>query len=624
MPLPCQRSGDVIVIDSDDDRKPAAKPAAPAPPPGAARPCISLLDGSSSDEDGIGGFGGGDFPGRRACSKRKGPSAISRDSDREGIGGRAQTMRDERSRTGDSARRREEAAMAASSEGKAVLAVQEIMALVRAARERFIDGNPRLGRYRLEAVTVDDMVYFATRMLDLQGEFVSGGANGYIDTGYHYTDLRNLSNIRNHGLMTAAERQSSSVRATGKGAMFGDGIYTANNGTMFRSFGDTGLIVGRLQGRAVRAAGSMWFGGGGASVDANTIVGDKRACAIALGGPSLGPRASGFGGGSGNQSWPADDSEHEIVLRSSRQCLPVVCFDNALRNCREGKDCVRFIRWSLQQIFDRLFNEGLERADVEDLPMVRASRATFSGIGTGGAGAMFKFSQMLASSLGPAPFPGPGRQLSSYSTSASNALMPMMMPSLHNRSAQPASQTLSYNAPRTLGTGVPPSALAAPPACANMEEECAICFDAFKKRKCVALRACNHVFHGDCIEQAFGAKPQCPVCRKSIGEPRGKSPSGQMIISKSPIKCSGYRESSIVITYSIPAARQMGYHDNPGLMHGAKHETAYLPDNADGRNLCKRLKYAFIHGLTFTVGTSMTSGAPNQCTVSRCMEWISP
>ena len=60
----------------------------------------------------------------------------------------------------------------------------------------------------------------------------------------------------------------------------------------------------------------------------------------------------------------------------------------------------------------------------------------------------------------------------------------------------------------------------------------------------------------------------------------------------------------------------MSYHVNPGQRQQGKNESAYLPNNIDGQNLLKRLKYAFMHGLTFTVGTSMTSRAPNQCTWS--------
>lgn len=208
-----------------------------------------------------------------------------------------------------------------------------------------------------------------------------------------------------------------------------------------------------------------------------------------------------------------------------------------------------------------------------------------------------------------------------WSTSTSRSAMPFGMGGLatvrgranHSTST---SQTLNYTAPRSLNAGVPPNAMTAPPTSCDMEEECSICFDQLKKRSCVALRACKHCFHNDCVRQAFNSKPQCPICRKSIGEPRGTSPSGEMRISTSPVQCASFRKDSILITYNIPSAPQMSYHDNPGVSHGGKYESAYLPNNSDGQNLCKRLKFAFMHGLIFTVGTSMTTGAPNQCTVS--------
>ena len=58
----------------------------------------------------------------------------------------------------------------------------------------------------------------------------------------------------------------------------------------------------------------------------------------------------------------------------------------------------------------------------------------------------------------------------------------------------------------------------------------------------------------------------------------------------------------------------MNYHDNPGHPQTGKRVKAYLPNNTDGQQLLKRLKYAFMHGIIFTVGTSATTGKPNQCT----------
>merc|ERR1712194_693324 len=79
-------------------------------------------------------------------------------------------------------------------------------------------------------------------------------------------------------------------------------------------------------------------------------------------------------------------------------------------------------------------------------------------------------------------------------------------------------------------------------------------------------------------------------------------------------QCSGSKIETIAITYDIPSAVQALYHATPGQYHGGKFVTAYLPASQEGHALLKRLKYAFCNGLTFTVGTSSTTGIPNQCT----------
>lgn len=88
-----------------------------------------------------------------------------------------------------------------------------------------------------------------------------------------------------------------------------------------------------------------------------------------------------------------------------------------------------------------------------------------------------------------------------------------------------------------------------------------------------------------------------------------------MAVSYISDSCCGFEEvGSIQIKYNIPSATQLTYHDNPGQHFSGKSCTAYLPNNETGKDLLKRLEYAFMHGLTFTVGTSVTSGKANQCT----------
>ena len=206
----------IVIDDSDgdgdgdcdgdaDERKPAALTVV------RGVPCISLLETSDEDRD--------ERPSR--ARRRKRPA--DEDAD-HALAEELQRSEWRAARRAAARGRREEKEMAKHAQGKAVLAVREIIALVAKAKRRFV--APYTMSYEVEAVTTDDMVFFAKNMLDLQEEFLRQQVNGYIDVGYHYTNSMNMANIRTHGLMTAAERQTSHVRAVPKGAVFGDGIYT--------------------------------------------------------------------------------------------------------------------------------------------------------------------------------------------------------------------------------------------------------------------------------------------------------------------------------------------------------------------------------------------------------------
>ena len=52
-------------------------------------------------------------------------------------------------------------------------------------------------------------------------------------------------------------------------------------------------------------------------------------------------------------------------------------------------------------------------------------------------------------------------------------------------------------------------------------------------------------------------------------------------------------------------------HPNPGKPFDGTVRTAFLPDTAEGREVCDLLKKAFDAGLIFTVGRSITTGADN-------------
>lgn len=153
--------------------------------------------------------------------------------------------------------------------------------------------------------------------------------------------------------------------------------------------------------------------------------------------------------------------------------------------------------------------------------------------------------------------------------------------------------------------------------------ECPICLEEMNMsdHNVVGLNidGCNHCFHRHCIESCIQVTPRCPVCRKGIVEPRGQSPSGSLLVKASTEICLGFENQStrsFVLTYSMRGGIQKCYHPNPGKQYRGTVRTAYIPDVSDGRRLLKRLVYAFERGLTFMIGTSMTTGMENAITWS--------
>ena len=484
---------------------------------------------------------------------------------------------------------REQRLMAHSIDGKAVLAVQEIMSLVTETRAKKYKHHSNFVDY-IAAVTREDMFYFCKEMLIWQEEFLKKNINGYIDVGYHYTSSAHMANIRQHGLLTKKDRDSQKVSTKMSGSVFGDGVYTANNPDNFSSYGNTGVLVARLPGKLVRVARSLLSN---TKVNANTIVGDKIMTAAST--PRQGQCLDKDG-------WPLKDDYHEIVLRSSAQCLPMISYDSRARQSDEGKKCIKNLEKSLQTIFDKLFNKGMKRSVYTDSELLNAPTATSNHALPAFNGLVPSFlSAMLPPGI-PAPhFPGMGLARRSTTTTRSSYSMARQrmrgniplyggnIPTATGGSnlssnaiptptaMSSSSNTLTYKAPSTLATGIPSDAMSAPDSSCDMEEDCVICQDPFHmRRKCATLK-CGHIFHKKCIQRAFLSKPECPICRKSIGAPVGKCPSGTMTTTTSSMRCSGFREGSIVITYVIPAGRQMAYHDNPGTSHASKHATAYIP-----------------------------------------------
>ena len=220
---------DVIVIDSDDDdldRKPAAKKSGndtaaskrstknvgvecislvddedkKISATNSDDPCVSLLD--SSDEENFDNSGSYGMLSPKSRKRRR-----AEEADRK----LAQQLQAQEDKAGTKANsRKEKKAMAKSTDGKSVLAVQQIIALVKTAKDKYIDNNVGLHQHihannmnpaymrgsaatsataavggnstqeTIEAVTIDDMVFFCKNMLDKQTEMIENDVSGFI------------------------------------------------------------------------------------------------------------------------------------------------------------------------------------------------------------------------------------------------------------------------------------------------------------------------------------------------------------------------------------------------------------------------------------------------------------
>jgi len=172
-------------------------------------------------------------------------------------------------------------------------------------------------------------------------------------------------------------------------------------------------------------------------------------------------------------------------------------------------------------------------------------------------------------------------------------------------------EEISYDAPTSLSSSLAVAG-AFTPVQGNSSGECAICLDPLSETS-VIIHKCSHMFHRKCIDKCLDRELLCPVCRCTVGEPQGKSPSGSMKIKKLKQQgCPGFEcTDTIQIEYHIPPGTQQSYHGNPGIPYRGTVRIAYLPLNNEGNRLLTRLKFAWKHGLVFKIGTSLTTGASN-------------
>uniref|UniRef100_A0A8C5PQF5 E3 ubiquitin-protein ligase n=1 Tax=Leptobrachium leishanense TaxID=445787 RepID=A0A8C5PQF5_9ANUR len=149
----------------------------------------------------------------------------------------------------------------------------------------------------------------------------------------------------------------------------------------------------------------------------------------------------------------------------------------------------------------------------------------------------------------------------------------------------------------------------------DRENQCPICLGEIQNIK--TLEKCQHSFCEDCITRALQVKKACPMCGRFYGQLVGNQPeNGRMLVSKdSGLLLPSYEKyGTIIIQYVFPPGIQGAEHPNPGVRYPGTTRVAYLPDCPEGNKVLTLFKKAFDQRLTFTIGTSMTTGRPNVIT----------
>ncbi|XP_072775639.1 probable E3 ubiquitin-protein ligase DTX3 [Taeniopygia guttata] len=147
------------------------------------------------------------------------------------------------------------------------------------------------------------------------------------------------------------------------------------------------------------------------------------------------------------------------------------------------------------------------------------------------------------------------------------------------------------------------------------ERQCPICLGEMRCPR--TLERCRHSFCGECIARALQVRSACPVCGRFYGQLVGNQPpDGRMLVSRdAALPLPGYEAfGTIIIQYVFPPGVQGVEHPNPGVRYPGTTRVAYLPDCPEGNKVLGLFRKAFAQRLTFTVGTSLTTGRANVIT----------
>uniref|UniRef100_A0A8V5GSB0 E3 ubiquitin-protein ligase n=1 Tax=Melopsittacus undulatus TaxID=13146 RepID=A0A8V5GSB0_MELUD len=200
----------------------------------------------------------------------------------------------------------------------------------------------------------------------------------------------------------------------------------------------------------------------------------------------------------------------------------------------------------------------------------------------------------------------------------SDALVPIALPSPSPIAPPPNPIALLLSPialPPPNPIALPPSPIAPPLSPIDPERQCPICLGEIREPR--TLERCRHSFCSGCIARALEVRTACPVCGRFYGVLVGNQPpDGRMMVTRDGMRpLPGYEGcGTIVIQYVFPPGVQGEEHPNPGVRYPGTTRVAYLPDCPEGNKVLGLFRKAFAQRLTFTVGTSMTTGRANVIT----------
>lgn len=519
----------------------------------------------------------------------------------------------------------------------------------------------------IEPVAQDQMVPMTENMLECQETFKQAKKNTKVDVGFHFTSESGLEHIQRDGLMTMEDRESNpklNPQEAGRkhGLAFGDGVYTGNVPAVIKRYGNVGMLVIRLQGKTKRISPNDVELTGtlakpGCRVKPSVAVGQKAI-------------HEGYDTVIGNKQWsttPNRERYDEIVLLQSCQVVPVLKFNATLVRDKSTAIPGAFLPWvnAMKKIVDDFFNkpETLQGSNVDDvcapstsaaqkpppsdsavprmsfyaarklpLPNSAVTRKPFSNSGAAIkplppnsrtpslplAAAATTITKQQGQKSPPA---GTQAKINSgwrndvaHTTGLSRFSNQAIPSSLgrFNLTTSLSEAVIRYNAPHTLPSSDTSMLETPKEGTFNSNDQCVMCIDPLghDATKLSKSKKCNHVFHKQCLLKELRHRSKCPVCQMGIEVPIGTSPSGEMRVSTNKnMSCEGFSSvGTIVIDYKMFSGVQKEYHNETGRSFEGVNRRAFLPDNEDGRNLLKRLNWAFSHGLIFRIGTSATTG----------------